>query len=175
MGRSNRDTRAKHSQKWIVTTVLVFSSTLSSRASELSKVEANHVVQVILVSAKTYKNPFGETSKGNRNSTLNMHLLPKGEFAVGKDKWGEVVRVNMLKIRDWSKVPGVKKAWTMKGFEGEDYMAFHPVISEVKGVDVPLLVRCRLSPSFFIQPVLKIGIPLRIKDFFPQYHLPRLR
>ena len=79
--------------------------------------------------------PFGETKKANKNSTLNMHLLPDGEFAVGKDKWGEVVRVNMLKIKDWSKVPGVKKAWTMTGHEGEPGMAFHPIISEVKDVD----------------------------------------
>jgi len=52
-----------------------------------------------------------------------MHLFPKGEFAVGKDKWGEIVRVNMLKIKDWSKVPGVKKAWIMKGFEGNNAYA----------------------------------------------------
>jgi len=65
----------------------------------------------------------------------NMHLCPEGEFAVGKDQWGEIVRVNMLKIKDWSKVPGVKKAWPMQGFEGVPGMAFHPAISEVKDVD----------------------------------------
>ena len=86
------------------------------------------------VKAQQYK-PFGETRRGNKNSTLNMHLLPKGEFEVGKDKFGEIVRVNMLKIKDWSKVPGVKKAWVMKGFEGVEGMAFHPIISEVKNVD----------------------------------------
>jgi len=80
-------------------------------------------------------NPFGEISRSDKNSTLNMHLLPKGEFEIAKDKWGDIVRVNMLKIKDWSKVPGVKKAWVMKGFEGEEGMAFHPVISEVKDVD----------------------------------------
>ena len=86
------------------------------------------------LNARQY-NPFGETRRANQNSTLNMHLLPKGEFAVGKDKWGDIVRVNMLKIKDWPKVPGVKKAWIMKGYEGEEGMAFHPVISEVKDVD----------------------------------------
>ena len=80
-------------------------------------------------------NPFGEIRKANQNSTLNMHLCPKGEFKVAKDKWGKIVRVNMLKIKDWSNVPGVKKAWTMKGYEGTEGMAFHPVISEVKDVD----------------------------------------
>ena len=80
-------------------------------------------------------NPFGEIKKAKENSTLNMHLLPEGEFEVSKDQWGDIVRVNMLKIKDWSKVPGVKKAWPMKGFEGVEGMAFHPVISEVKDVD----------------------------------------
>jgi len=91
-------------------------------------------------------NPFGETQRGNENSTLNMHLLPEGEFEIAKDKWGDIVRVNMLKIKNWSKVPGVKKAWIMKGFEGEEGMAFHPVISEVKDVDgdgKPDIFRCR--------------------------------
>ena len=79
--------------------------------------------------------PFGEIGKAKQNSTLNMHLLPDGEFAVGKDQWGDIVRVNMLKIKDWSKVPRVKKAWVMEGFEGEDGMAFHPIISEIKDVE----------------------------------------
>ena len=77
-------------------------------------------------------NPFGETHRGNENSTLNMQLLPKGEFTVGKDLWGDIVRVNMLKIKDWSNVPGVKKTWIMKGFEGEEGMGFHPVISDYR-------------------------------------------
>ena len=58
-------------------------------------------------------NPFGEIKKANHNATLNMHLLPEGEFAIEKDQWGDIVRVNMLKIRDWSNVPGVKEAWPM--------------------------------------------------------------
>jgi outer membrane protein assembly factor BamB len=80
-------------------------------------------------------NPYGEKSRGYKNSTVNMHLLPDGEFGIGKDQWGEIIRVNMLKIKDWSRVPCVKKAWKMKGFEGETGMAFHPVISEIKDVD----------------------------------------
>ena len=47
-------------QRWIVTAVLVVSSTLLARATELSKVEANQVAEVALVSGKTYKNPFME-------------------------------------------------------------------------------------------------------------------
>ncbi len=86
------------------------------------------------LSAEPY-NPFGEIKKANMNSTLNMHLLPEGEFEVSKDPWGDIVRVNMLKIKDWSRVPGVKKAWLMTGHEDEEGMAFHPVTSEVKDVD----------------------------------------
>ena len=52
--------RVKEFQRWIVTAVLVVSSTLVARAAELSKVEANRVAEVALVSTKTYKNPFVE-------------------------------------------------------------------------------------------------------------------
>ena len=89
---------------------------------------------VASLDAQQYR-PGGEIGKSDTNSTLNMHLCPKGQFEVGKDQWGDIVRVNMLKIKDWSRVPGIKKAWVMKGFEGESGMAFHPVISEVKDVD----------------------------------------
>ncbi len=66
-----------------------------------------------------------------------MHLCPDGKWAIGEDAWGKIVRVNMLEITDadWPEVPGVKKAWRMQGFEGEEGMAFHPIISEVKDVD----------------------------------------
>jgi len=98
------------------------------------------------VASKPVHDPFGEIRKARSNSTVNMHLLPAGEFEVGTDRWGSIVRVNMLEIKDWSKVPGVKKAWPMKGYEGVEGMAFHPVISEVKDVDgdgVPDIFRCR--------------------------------
>jgi outer membrane protein assembly factor BamB len=66
-----------------------------------------------------------------------MHFCPKGKWAVGEDQWGKIVRVNMLKITptDWPQVPGVKRAFPMRGFEGVEEMAFHPVLSEVKDVD----------------------------------------
>jgi len=66
-----------------------------------------------------------------------MHLCPEGKWALGQDKWGRIVRANMLKITaaDWAEAPGVKKAWPMKGFEGVAGMAFHPIISDVKDVD----------------------------------------
>lgn len=91
-------------------------------------------------------NPFGEYERANSNSKVNMHLLPKGEYEIGSDQWGKIVRVNMLKIRAWSNVPGVKKAWIKKSFEGVEGMAFHPVISDVKDVDADGksdIFRCR--------------------------------
>jgi len=87
MGGSNRDTRAKHSQKWIVTTVLVFSSTLFTRASELSKVEANQVVQVILVSAKTYENPFVEIELNAVVTQPDSNKLRVPMFWAGGKRW----------------------------------------------------------------------------------------
>ncbi len=94
-----------------------------------------------------------QVSAGDELNTLryqktNMHLCPEGKWAIGEDRWGKVVRVNMLKITaaDWAQVPGVKKAWPMKGFEGVEGMAFHPVLTEVKDVDrdgKPDIFRCR--------------------------------
>ena len=93
------------------------------------------------------QNPGDETGALHCQKA-NMHLCPQAKWTVGEDKWGKIVRVNMLKITaaDWAQVPGVKKAWPMKGFEGVEGMAFHPVISEVKDVDAdgkPDVFRCR--------------------------------
>ncbi|NIS52842.1 MAG: DUF4038 domain-containing protein [Phycisphaerae bacterium] len=52
--------RVTESQRRIVTTVLIVSTTLVARADELSKVEANRIAEVALVSEKTYNNPFME-------------------------------------------------------------------------------------------------------------------
>jgi hypothetical protein len=87
MGRSNRYRRAKHSQKWIVTAVLIFSSTLFTRATELSKVEANHVVQVILVSAKMYKNPFVEIELNAVVTQPDSNKLRVPMFWAGGNRW----------------------------------------------------------------------------------------
>jgi hypothetical protein len=45
----------KELRKWMVPVMLIVGSTLGARANELSKVEANHIVQLILISAKTGK------------------------------------------------------------------------------------------------------------------------
>ena len=87
MGKSNRYRRAKLSQKWIVTAVSVFSSTLFTRASELSKVEANQVVQAIMVSAKTYKNPFVEIEIDAVVTQPDSNKLRIPMFWAGDNRW----------------------------------------------------------------------------------------
>jgi len=95
------------------------------------------VAAASLNAAEPKYSPFGEIAKANTNSTLNMHLCPEGKWVIAEDQWGKIVRVNMLKITgdDWADIPGIKIAWQMKGFEGEQEMAFHPIISDVKDVD----------------------------------------
>jgi len=59
------------------------------------------ICNVSSLPAQQYR-PGGEIARSNKNSTLNMHLCPKGQFEVEKDQWGEIVRVNMLMVKDWS-------------------------------------------------------------------------
>ncbi len=54
--------------------------------------------------------PFAEPSRGF-DPKANLELVPNAEFAVGKDGHGPIVRVNMLKIKDWEAVPGIQKVW----------------------------------------------------------------
>lgn len=74
----------------------------------------------------------------------NLHLVPKGEFEVCEDKFGKIVRVNLLKIKEWSKVPGVKKRWPMPVWDALEDLGIPPssgrltwnaVRSEIKDVD----------------------------------------
>ena len=128
--------------------------------AESSMRRTNHflpaIVVVMLTASSATADVKGQSPQpgaGDETGTLhyqkaNMHLCPEGKWALGEDKWGKIVRVNMLKITaaDWAQVPGVKKAWPMKGFEGVPGMAFHPIISEVKDVDgdgKPDIFRCR--------------------------------
>ena len=54
--------------------------------------------------------PFTEPSRGF-DPKANLELVPNAEFALGKDAHGPIVRVNMLKIKDWEAVSGVQKVW----------------------------------------------------------------
>jgi len=62
------------------------------------------------------------------------HILPAGEFSVDEDAFGSIVRVNMNHIRDWTRVPGVKKHWPLTGPNGEK-ACYHGVSSNLKDVD----------------------------------------
>jgi len=54
--------------------------------------------------------PFTQPSRGF-NPKANLDLVPDAEFAIGKDSYGPIVRVNMLKIADWPAVPGIQQMW----------------------------------------------------------------
>jgi len=60
--------------------------------------------------------------------------LPKGEWEMGRDAHGAIVRVNLSAIRDWSRVPGIKKRWELRGPNGER-RCFIGVASNIRDVD----------------------------------------
>ncbi len=79
--------------------------------------------------------PFKESSRGF-DPRANLDLVPNAEFEVGCDKHGPIVRVNMLKIKDWTAVPGVKKAWKAHyPAASEDAEFSNLILSEVVDVD----------------------------------------
>jgi hypothetical protein len=61
-------------------------------------------------------------------------IVPKSEYAIGTDEYGQVVRVNRSLIRQWNKVPGVKKFWDVRGPNGEN-KAWIAVTCNLKDVD----------------------------------------
>ncbi len=62
------------------------------------------------------------------------HILPAGEFSVDEDAHGQIVRVNMDRIRHWDRVPGIKRRWALTGPEGQA-ACYHGVCSTLKDVD----------------------------------------
>ena len=61
-------------------------------------------------------------------------ILPAGEFSVDDDEHGMIVRVNLDRIRDWGRVPGVKRHWALAGPQGQE-ACYHGVCSTLKDVD----------------------------------------
>jgi hypothetical protein len=120
-----------------MTTRFLFRPGSSGDVLQTAVIAALFLASLAAAAAQAQDRVVGEALKLPTQSTLNMQHCPEGKWEIGKDQWGPIVRVNMLKIADadWKKVPGVKKAWRMKGFEGVAGMAFHPIISEVKDVD----------------------------------------
>ena len=47
----------------------------------------------------------------NAGPCFDFGDLPDGEWGIVNDEYGEVVQVNLNKIKDWSKVPGIKMHW----------------------------------------------------------------
>ncbi len=79
--------------------------------------------------------PFKEPSRGF-DPRANLDLVPNAEFEVGRDEHGPIVRVNMLKIKDWTAVPGIKKAWKAGSPAASKETKFsNLVLSEVVDID----------------------------------------
>lgn len=79
--------------------------------------------------------PFKKPSRGF-DPRKNLDLVPNAEFTIGKDRYGPVVRVNMLKIKDWPAVPGIKKAWKAHYLTaGPEDTFSNLILSEVIDVD----------------------------------------
>jgi outer membrane protein assembly factor BamB len=79
--------------------------------------------------------PFTKPSRGF-DPKANLDLVPNAEFAVGEDEYGPIVRVNLLKITDWTAVPGIQKAWKAhyKSPNADDTFS-NLILSEVIDVD----------------------------------------
>ena len=82
----------------------------------------------------------------------SLAVLPAAEFpagfSVGSDAFGPIVRVNVETIRDWSKVPGVKRFIPVPPAPGQT-LPSHAVISNLKDVDGDgrIDVFCRLNET----------------------------
>ncbi len=61
-------------------------------------------------------------------------ILPEGEFSVDRDAHGPIVRINMDRIRNWNRVPGIKRRWELTGPGGEQKCC-HGVGTTIKDVD----------------------------------------
>ena len=79
--------------------------------------------------------PFEKRARGF-DPKKNLDLIPKDDFAIGRDKHGPIVRVNMLKIKDFTTVPGISKAWKAHyKTTGEKDTFSNMILSEVVDID----------------------------------------
>jgi len=65
------------------------------------------------------------------NYDRNLDRTPEKAWEIGQDKYGPIVRVNLLKIRDWSEVPGILKHWSVPKWKGSDRFTWHATRSQV--------------------------------------------
>ena len=79
--------------------------------------------------------PFTEPSRGF-DPRANLNLVPDAEFVVGQDEYGPIVRVNLLKIQNWTAVPGIKKVWKARYEQPDLEDTFsNLILSEVVRID----------------------------------------
>ena len=65
------------------------------------------------------------------NYDRNLEKVPDKPWEIGRDKHGPIIRVNLLKIRDWSEVPGILRHWSVPKWEGSDRFTWHATRSKV--------------------------------------------
>ncbi len=79
--------------------------------------------------------PFEEPSRGF-DPKANLDLVPESEFEVGEDSHGPIVRVNMLKIKDFTTVPGINKVFKAHVIKPTGKEVFsNMILSEVIDID----------------------------------------
>jgi hypothetical protein len=133
--------RVKGLQRWIVTALLVVSSTLVARADELSKVEANRIAEMALVSAKMYKNPFVEIELNAVVTQPDGTKLTVPMFWAGGNRWclryaSSVAGVHTFRTEcsdnTNAKLHGVEGKIEVTAYKGQNHLYRHGQIRVAK-------------------------------------------
>lgn len=141
MDKKNRHMRPKRLWKWVVTAVLVVSSTLAVQAARLSKVEVNHVAEVTCVSEKTYRNPFMEIELDAIIAGPNVAQARVPAFWAGDNRWCFRYAASMPGIYAWkldcsdtsnSRLHGMAGEIEVVPYRGENVLYLHGPIRVAK-------------------------------------------
>ncbi|UCF16843.1 MAG: DUF4038 domain-containing protein [Phycisphaerales bacterium] len=134
MDKKNRPIGPQQLWKWIVSAILVTSSTLAVRAAGLSKVEANCVVEVTCVSEKAYRNPFTELELDAIIAGPNGVHARAPAFWAGDNRWCFRYAAGVPGIYTWkldcsdtsnSKLHGAAGRIEVVPYRGENVLCLH--------------------------------------------------